>query len=175
MLYHPWHIIDIITVLKFRLIEVATIKQTVIISESQITSEPRNPNCDRMNLELSHPQKSIVASLGNGRLGNQMANFASCFAIFKEYGMYHYLNAMQLKLLKNVFAMPKLINADNASYYFWDEGKYIQLLKYKSRFFNHKKYNKTIPSRVYLCNYILTNFRVQRRKGNSMERVSKQI
>lgn len=140
ILYHPWYNIDIITVLKFRLIHVTTTKQTVIISESQITSAPRNPNCDRMNLELSHPQKSIVASLGNGRLGNQMANFASCFAIFKEYGMYHYLNAMQLKLLENVFAMPKLIHADNASYYFWDEGKYIQLLKYKSRFFNHKKY-----------------------------------
>ena len=54
-----------------------------------------------------------------------MANFASCFAIFKEYGMYHYLNEMQLKLLENVFAMPKLTNTDNASYYFWDEGKYI--------------------------------------------------
>ena len=170
MLYHTWYNIDIITVLKFRLIHVTTTKQIVIISESQITSAPRNHNCDRMNLELSHPQKSIVASLGNGRLGNQMANFASCFAIFKEYGMYHYLNAMQLKLLENVFAMPKLINADNASYYFWDEGKYIQLLKYRSRLST-----KTIPSRVYLCNYILTNFRMQRRERNSMERVSKQI
>ena len=150
ILYHPWYNIDIITVLKFRLIHVTTTKQTVIISESQITSAPRNPNCDRMNLELSHPQKSIVASLGNGRLGNQMANFASCFAIFKEYGMYHYLNAMQLKLLENVFAMPKLIHADNASYYFWDEGKYIQLLKYKSRFFNHKKYYEKYNSFIRL-------------------------
>ena len=65
-----------------------------------------------MKLELAHPQKSVVASLHcNGRLGNQMTAFAACFALFKEYGMYHYLNAMQLKLLENVFAMPKLINS----------------------------------------------------------------
>ena len=72
---------------------------------------------------LNHPQRSIVASLGNGRLGNQMANFASCYAIMKEYGMYPYLNSMQLKLLENVFVMPELVDKDDASYYLWDPGK----------------------------------------------------
>ena len=51
-------------------------------TSSQITSLPRNSSCDRMNLKLAHPQRSIVASLGNGRLGNQLSNFASCFAIW---------------------------------------------------------------------------------------------
>ena len=74
---------------------------------------------------LNHPQRSIVASLGNGRLGNQMANFASCYAIMKEYGMYHYLDSMQLKLLKNVFVMPELVDKDDASYYLWDPSKRI--------------------------------------------------
>ena len=78
-----------------------------------------------MNLELGHPQRSVVASLGNGRLGNQMSNFASCYALFKEYNMYHYLNSMQLGLLKKVFILPELEDTDDASYYFWDEGQFI--------------------------------------------------
>ena len=78
-----------------------------------------------MNLELNHPQRSIVASLGNGRLGNQMSNFASCYAIMREYGMYPYLDAEQLKSLKNVFAMPELVDDDDASYYLWDKGNHF--------------------------------------------------
>ena len=75
-----------------------------------------------MNLELNRPQRSIVASLGNGRLGNQMSNFASCYAIMREYGMYPYLDPEQLKLLENVFAMPKIVDGDDAPYYLWDKG-----------------------------------------------------
>ena len=78
-----------------------------------------------MNSELNHPQRSIVASFGGGRLGNQMSNFASCYAIFKEFNMYHYLNSMQLELLEKVFVLPKLEDTDDASYYFWDEGQYV--------------------------------------------------
>ena len=78
-----------------------------------------------MNLDLSHPQRSIVASLGNGRLGNQMSNFASCYALMKEYGMYHYLDGEYLKLLEKVFVMPEVVDDDNASYYLWDTSKWI--------------------------------------------------
>ena len=82
-----------------------------------------------MKLELARPQKSVVASLHcNGRLGNQMTAFAACFALFKEYGMYHYVTAMQLNLLKNVFDMPILVNSDDASYYLWDKSKNSLLL-----------------------------------------------
>ena len=80
-----------------------------------------------MNLKLDNQQRSIVASLGNGRLGNQMANFASCYAVMKEYGMYPYLNTMQLELLERVFVLPELEEADNASYYMWEEGKFYYL------------------------------------------------
>ena len=90
------------------------------------TSQPENLNCKRMNLKLADPQRSIVASFGNGRLGNQMANFASCYAIMKDYGMYHYLNSMQLEILKKAFVLPELVDADNAPYYVWEKGKYTQ-------------------------------------------------
>ena len=80
-----------------------------------------------MNLWLNHPQRSIVASLGNGRLGNQMSNFASCYALMREYGMYHYLDAEQLKLLENVFVLPEIVDDDNASYYLWDTSKHTSL------------------------------------------------
>ena len=93
-------------------------------SVTQMTeSVTQSLNCDRMNLMLNHTQRSIIASLGNGRLANQMCNFATCYAIMKEYGMYHYLNTMQLQLLENVFILPEISDSDNASYYLWEEGK----------------------------------------------------
>ena len=77
-----------------------------------------------MNLKLINQQRSIVASLGNGRLGNQMSNFAGCYAVMKEYGMYPYINKMQLELLENVFVLPDKQDADNASYYIWEESRF---------------------------------------------------
>ena len=98
------------------------------ISVQQKSSLPPNvstksSNCDRMNLKLHHPQRSIVASLGNGRLGNQMSNFASCYAVMREYGMYPYLNPSQLHALQKVFILPRLSNKENQSYYLWEKGK----------------------------------------------------
>ena len=75
-----------------------------------------------MNLKLYHPQKSIVASLGDGRLGNQLSNFASGYAIMKEYGMYPYLGSNQLKSLRKVFLLPELSNQDDTSFFLWEEG-----------------------------------------------------
>ena len=91
---------------------------------SLTTSYPETLNCKRMNLKLHDQQRSIVASLGNGRLGNQMANFASCYAVMKEYGFYPYLNRMQLETLETVFVLPELVELDNASYYLWEEGNF---------------------------------------------------
>ena len=103
-------------------------KNDYSISVQQQSSPPSNfstksSNCDRMLLKLYHPQKSIVASLGNGRLGNQMSNFASGYAIMKEYGMYPYLGSNQLKSLRKVFVLPELSNRDDASFFLWEKGK----------------------------------------------------
>ena len=87
------------------------------------SSRLNNSNCNRMTLQLHNPQRSIVASLGNGRLGNQMSNFASCYAVMREYGMYPYLNPSQLHALQKVFILPRLPNGENQSYYLWEKGK----------------------------------------------------
>ena len=94
-------------------------------SPPSTTSALENINCKRMNLKLADPQRSIVASFGNGRLGNQMANFASCYAVMKDYELYHYLMPTQLKILQKVFLLPELKGGNNSSYYVWDKGKYI--------------------------------------------------
>ena len=94
-------------------------------SETQRESILQNVSCRRINLSLAHPQVSIVASGGKGRLGNQLSNFASCYAIWKEYGMHHYLESMQLNIIETVFELPKFKEEDNnAPYYIWDPGKY---------------------------------------------------
>ena len=103
------------------------IERPVSVPKSQKpnSNESRSINCRRMMLDLTHPQRSVVASLGDGRLGNQLSNFATCYAIQKEYKMYHYLNTFQLELLTNVFDFSNVpIGADYSSYYLWDEGKY---------------------------------------------------
>ena len=103
------------------------IERPVSVRESQNpnSNESRSINCRRMMLDLTHPQRSVVASFGDGRLGNQLSNFATCYAIQKEYKMYHYLNTFQLELLTNVFDFSNVpIDADKSSYYLWDEGKY---------------------------------------------------
>ena len=86
---------------------------------------PKISNCNRMQLKLADPPHSIVGSFGQGRLGNQLSNFASCYALMKDYGMYHYLNSFQLRILQNVFVLPDSHGSDNSPYYIWDEGKCI--------------------------------------------------
>ena len=93
-----------------------------ITGQNSSFSKQHDSNCDRMMLKLHHPQKSIVASMGNGRLGNQMSNFASTYAIMKEYGMYPYLNSNQLNALKKVFLLPEPSNSDEALYFLWEKG-----------------------------------------------------
>ena len=127
----------------FVVIEHAHFQSTFLSSENpspvvpEMSSEnalivPKTLNCKRMNLQLADAQRSVVASLGQGRLGNQMGNFASCYSVMKDYGMYPYLNTMQLNLLENVFVLPELVDSDNASYYIWEEGTFIIF---------HDKYN----------------------------------
>ena len=93
-------------------------------SESTRAPILQNVSCRRINLSLAQPQVSIVAIVGMGRLGNQLSTFASCYAIWKEYGMYHYLDSMQLKIIEKAFELPKFEEEDNnAPYYIWDPGK----------------------------------------------------
>ena len=119
----------------FLIIEQIDLESSFLSPKIQRLVAPEKLNCKRMNLQLTDQQRSVVASLGHGRLGNQLGNFASCYAVMKDYGMYPYLNTMQLKLLENVFVLPELVESDNASYYIWEERKFFQvyngLLTYK--------------------------------------------
>ena len=107
----------------FRSGDVTELIAMTLKNNTDISRKYEPSNCDRMRLELSHPQRSVVASLGNGRLGNQMSNFATCYAISKEYGMYHYLSPNQLHALQKVFVLPDLSNSENVSYFLWEKGK----------------------------------------------------
>jgi hypothetical protein len=113
----------------FLIIEQIDLQSSFLSPEIARLSAPEKLNCKRMNLHLADPQRSVVASLGNGRLGNQMGNFASCYAVMRDYRMYPYLNTMQLKLLENVFVLPELVESDDAPYYMWEEGTFIIYLK----------------------------------------------
>ena len=78
-----------------------------------------------MNSKLNSLQKFVVATFYKGRLGNQLSSFASCYAISKEYQMYHYLNSKQLGILQKVFDLPELKDVENGSYYLWDKGRFM--------------------------------------------------
>ncbi len=75
-----------------------------------------------MKLKLKNQQRSIIANFGDGRLGNQLSNFATNYAISKDYGMYQYINSMQHSIIKSVFNLPELNDMDNSSYYIWHTG-----------------------------------------------------
>ena len=55
---------------------------------------------------------SKVACFGNGRLGNQLCNFASQYALFKEFGMPSYISEYSNDLLRNTF----LLKQSNSRY-----------------------------------------------------------
>ena len=63
---------------------------------------PTHENQNKLNIK-SISDISNVASFGNGRLGNQMCNFASQYSLFREFGMPSYLTEYSFDLLKNTF------------------------------------------------------------------------
>ena len=80
--------------------------------------------CERMVLNVSYPKPSIVASFGQGRTANQLCYFASGYALWREYGVFNFLEKEQLDILGKTFVLPELNeDNDNSSYYLWREGK----------------------------------------------------
>ena len=81
--------------------------------------------CMRMNLNVKNIRPSIAASFGGGRTANQLCEFATGYALWKEYGILNYIEARQLSILEQTFQLPVLNEDDNNSaYYVWREGKY---------------------------------------------------
>ena len=63
--------------------------------------------CKRMMVSKNSSQSSVLANFGNGRLGNQMCNFASQYALHKEYEVLSYFSKSSLNILKDAFQLPK--------------------------------------------------------------------
>ena len=84
--------------------------------------------CSRMDLNVDIQKPSIAASFGDGRTANQLCNFASGYALWREYGILNYLDEYQLNLLRTTFELP-ILNEENdtSSYYLWRKGNYINV------------------------------------------------
>ena len=82
--------------------------------------------CCRMVLNADVQKPSIVASFGNGRTANQLCNFASGYALWREYGIMNFLDENQLKRLEATFELPILNEKnDTSSCYLWRKGKFF--------------------------------------------------
>ena len=66
---------------------------------------------------------SAIQQPPQGRLGNQLSNFASGYALWRDFGILNYMDPEQLKIIGNVFKLPTYEeNDDNARYYVWLKG-----------------------------------------------------
>ena len=85
--------------------------------------------CMRMNLETRISKPSIAFSFGGGRTANQLCEFASGYALWRQFGILNYINANQYEKLVKFFDLPVTLNEndDNASYYVWNEGEYLKI------------------------------------------------
>ena len=60
------------------------------------------------------------------RLGNQLSNFASGYAIWRDFGILSYMDPEQLHIIGKAFKLPKYEeDDDNASYYTWFKGLFL--------------------------------------------------
>ena len=80
--------------------------------------------CIRMNLDTEFQKPSIAASFGGGRTANQLCEFATGYALWRQFGILNYIDNVQYEKLKRTFDLPELNENDNSSsYYIWNEGE----------------------------------------------------
>ena len=66
---------------------------------------------------------SAIQQRKQTRLGNQLSNFASGYAIWRDFGILNYMDPDQLKIIGKVFKLPTYEEKDNnAPYYVWLKG-----------------------------------------------------
>ena len=84
----------------------------------------QSKECIRMNLETDMKKPSIAASFGGGRTANQLCEFASGYALWRQFGILNYIDVIQYDKLTKTFDLPAVNEYDNSSaYYIWNEGK----------------------------------------------------
>ena len=87
--------------------------------------------CQRISNVYKKNNPSIVVSSiqrQQTRLGNQLGNFASGYAIWRDFGILNYMDPEQLHIIGKVFQLPKYEETDNdASYYIWLKGVFFKM------------------------------------------------
>ena len=86
--------------------------------------EAENANCIRMSIDYAHP--SIAASFTYQRLGNQLSAFATLYSVWRQFGIYNYINTDQLTKISKVFDLPssKSVCINDWPYFVWDLRKF---------------------------------------------------
>ena len=87
--------------------------------------------CQRISNVYKKNNPSIAVSSiqrQQTRLGNQLGNFASGYAIWRDFGILNYMDPDQLRIIGKVFQLPKYEETDNAaSYYTWPKGLFFKM------------------------------------------------
>ena len=68
--------------------------------------------CIRMNLNTESKKSSIAVSFGGGRTANQLCEFATGYALWRQFGILNYIDNVQYEKLKRTFDLPKLKETD---------------------------------------------------------------
>ena len=82
------------------------------------------PNCIRMSIKNAQP--SVAASFTWQRLGNQLSAFSTLYSIWRQLGIYNYINADQLHKISEVFDLPKSKSGciNDWPYFVWEPSKF---------------------------------------------------
>ena len=129
-------------------------------TEMNIKSE----ECKRRRLSNKTSQPSVLANFGNGRLGNQMCNFATQYALNKEYGVLSYFGGLSLKILGITFNLPQR-NQRNSTFHIWNatcanpselDWKLVRNLelvntRLRESIFQKIRYSNYIKLEAYVC------------------------
>ena len=76
---------------------------------------------------------SAIQQQHQTRLGNQLSNFASGYAIWRDFGILNYLDPEQLHIIGKAFKLPTYDEKDNnATYYKWVKGNLFNLTLLKT-------------------------------------------
>ena len=66
---------------------------------------------------------SAIQQKSQTRLGNQLSNFASGYAIWRDFGILNYIDPVQLQIIGKVFKLPHYEDEeDDATYHTWLKG-----------------------------------------------------
>ena len=86
--------------------------------------DTKSKECMRMNLGTYMKKPSIAASFGGGRTANQLCEFASGYALWRQFGILNYIDVTQYEKLTRTFELPVVNeNGNSSTYYIWNEGK----------------------------------------------------